>query len=53
MTSPDVRRSILRKMDQLTLPTEVRRALHIDVDDEIEFEIVEGGRVLMRGLNVA
>jgi antitoxin PrlF len=52
MTSQDVRRSTLREKGQLTLPSEVRRALHIDAGDEIEFQVVEGGQVLMRGLKM-
>lgn len=52
MTRQDVRRSTLREKGQLTLPTEVRAALHINAGDEIEFQVVEGGQVLMRGLKM-
>ncbi|MFC3986410.1 AbrB/MazE/SpoVT family DNA-binding domain-containing protein [Streptosporangium jomthongense] len=45
-------RTTLRRKGQLTLPSEVRSALHIDDGDEVEFEIVEPGVVVMRGLKM-
>lgn len=48
----DVRRGTLREKGQLTLPSEVRRALHIDAGDDVEFEILTSGQVLLRGLKM-
>lgn len=45
-------RTTLRRKGQLTLPADVRAALHIDDGDEVEFEIVEPGVVIMRGLKM-
>lgn len=42
-------RTVLRPKGQLTLPQEVRQALHVDEGDDIEFVVTDGG-VLMRGL---
>lgn len=47
----DTERSTLRAKGQLTLPSGVRDALHVDQGDDVEFEIVDGG-VLMRGLKL-
>lgn len=45
-------RTTLRQKGQITLPAEVRSALHVEDGDEIEFEITESGQVLMRGLKM-
>lgn len=45
-------RTTLRQKGQLTLPAEVRNALHVEEGDEIEFEVVDDGRVVMRGLKM-
>lgn len=45
-------RTTLRKKGQLTLPPEVRKALNVDHGDEVEFEIIEPGIVVMRGLKM-
>ena len=42
----------MRRKNQLTLPREVTEALHIREGDEVEFEIDEDGRVLLRGMTV-
>lgn len=52
MNAEDLRRSTLRERGQLTLPAEVRRALRVETGDEIEFQVVEGGQVLIRGLKM-
>lgn len=44
-------RAKLRDRGQVTLPPEVRAALHIDEGDDISFEVTEHG-VLMRGLTM-
>ncbi|KWX02244.1 AbrB/MazE/SpoVT family DNA-binding domain-containing protein [Carbonactinospora thermoautotrophica] len=43
-------RARLRHKGQLTLPPEVRDALHIAEGDEVEFTITEEGEVLLRGM---
>ena len=42
-------RSVLRAKGQLTLPGDVREALHVQEGDDIEFVLTDGG-VLMLGL---
>ena len=44
-------RSRLRERGQVTLPGDVRAALHVEEGDEIEFEVTADG-VLMRGLKM-
>jgi AbrB family looped-hinge helix DNA binding protein len=44
-------RAKLRDRGQITLPAEVRTALHIDEGDDVSFEVTEHG-VLMRGLTM-
>ncbi len=39
----------VRPKAQLTLPEEIRRALHIGEGDEVEFAVQEGGTVTIRG----
>jgi antitoxin PrlF len=39
----------VRPKAQLTLPEEIRRALHIGEGDEVEFAVQEDGTVTMRG----
>jgi AbrB family looped-hinge helix DNA binding protein len=43
-------RATVRKKAQLTLPAEVRAALHVVEGDEVEFTVTETGEVLLRGL---
>ena len=52
MADSETRRSTLRDRGQLTLPAAVRHALHVDAGDDVEFEVLEGGQVLMRGLKM-
>ena len=42
-------RARLRPKAQLTLPEEIRRALHISEGDEIEFAVNEDGVIMVRG----
>lgn len=42
-------RSRVRPKSQLTLPEEVRRALHVGEGDEVEFAVLDDGRVILRG----
>lgn len=44
-------RAKVRDRGQLTLPAEVRTALHVAEGDEVSFEMTEDG-VLMRGLTM-
>ncbi|MGH3829383.1 MAG: AbrB/MazE/SpoVT family DNA-binding domain-containing protein [Pseudonocardiaceae bacterium] len=44
------RRAMVRAKAQLTLPPEVRDALHVSEGDEVEFTITEAGDVLLRGM---
>jgi len=48
----DIGRSTLRDKGQLTLPKEVRDALHIEAGDEIEFQILSPGVATIRGLKL-
>jgi antitoxin PrlF len=43
-------RVTLRPKGQLTLPAEIREALHVAEGDEIEFDVAEDGVVVMHGL---
>jgi AbrB family looped-hinge helix DNA binding protein len=43
------RRAVVRGKSQLTLPAEVRAALHVREGDEVEFTVTESGEVLLRG----
>lgn len=45
-------RVTLRPKGQITLPSDVRDALHVDEGDEIEFEVYEPGVVVMHGLKM-
>jgi AbrB family looped-hinge helix DNA binding protein len=47
-----VTRTTLRNKGQVTLPAEVREALHVDEGDELEFEVTEPGVVVVRGLKM-
>ena len=40
----------LRGHYQITLPPEVRQALHVEVGDRLEFQIGDDGSVYVRGL---
>jgi antitoxin PrlF len=44
-------RTTLRGKGQLTLPAEVRAALHVEDGDEIEFEVVDDA-VVMHGMKM-
>lgn len=51
MSVEDLRRSAtLRAKSQLTLPSEIRSALHVTEGDEAEFVVTEDGQVVLRGL---
>lgn len=43
---------MLRSKNQLTLPPEVRAALHVHEGDEVEFTVTADGEVTLRGLAV-
>ncbi len=45
-------RARLRHKGQVTLPPEVRDALHVGEGDEVEFTVTESGAVRLRGLTV-
>jgi antitoxin PrlF len=47
-----VTRTTLRSKGQVTLPAEIREALHINEGDELEFEVIEPGVVVVRGLKM-
>lgn len=51
MTQTVVRTQV-RKKSQLTLPQEVRNALHLADGDEVEFTVTDSGEVTMRGMTV-
>ncbi len=42
-------RAIVRGRGQITLPREVREALHVDEGDDVAF-VIEAGQVTMRGM---
>ena len=44
------RAATVRAKSQLTLPSEVRSALHVAEGDEVEFVVGEDGSVMLRGL---
>lgn len=52
MTTDEITRSKLRDRGQVTLPTEVRLALHVDTGDDIEFALLPNGDVVMRGMKM-
>jgi antitoxin PrlF len=52
MTVDETRRSTLREKGQLTLPLDIRAALRIDPGDEVEFQVLAGGEVVLRGLKM-
>jgi len=41
---------MVRAKAQLTLPADVRAALHVDEGDEVEFTITDAGEVWLRGM---
>jgi len=43
-------RATLRPKGQLTLPAEIRQALHVDEGDEIDLEVTQDGVVVMVAL---
>lgn len=43
-------RAPVRNRWQVTLPHEVRKALHVQPGDDVEFEVAEDGTVQVRGL---
>jgi AbrB family looped-hinge helix DNA binding protein len=47
-----VARTTLRNKGQVTLPNDIREALHVSEGDELEFEVVEPGIVIVRGLKM-
>lgn len=42
----------MRDKGQVTLPARVREALHVEAGDEIEFELLAGGAVAIRGMKM-
>ncbi|WP_435110319.1 AbrB/MazE/SpoVT family DNA-binding domain-containing protein [Nocardiopsis synnemataformans] len=46
------RRATLRRKNQVTLPSEITRALHVQEGDEIEFSVTPEGEVVLRGLTI-
>lgn len=48
----EIGRSRLRDKGQLTLPADVREALHIEAGDEIEFQVLDDSSVILRGLKM-
>ena len=44
------RHATVRGKSQLTLPSEVREALHVEEGDEVEFVITDSGEVMLSGL---
>ncbi|MGH3274345.1 MAG: AbrB/MazE/SpoVT family DNA-binding domain-containing protein [Streptosporangiaceae bacterium] len=42
-------RAKVRPKAQLTLPEEIRRALHISEGDEVEFSVYDNGTITVRG----
>lgn len=47
-----VERVQLRRKGQLTVPPQVRRALHLSEGDEVEFTVHSDGEVTLRGMTV-
>jgi antitoxin PrlF len=43
-------RARLRHKGQVTLPSEVRDALHVGEGDEVEFTVTDSGEVVLRGM---
>lgn len=43
-------RTTLRSRGQVTLPADVRRALHVDEGDDIAFTVTDDNTVIMHGL---
>lgn len=43
-------RAVVRKKGQITLPQEIREALHIDEGDDIAFTLTDEGTVVLTGL---
>lgn len=50
--SSPVVRAALRKKNQITLPPEIRDALHLSEGDEVEFRVGADGEVTLRGMTV-
>jgi len=46
---PVTARAKLRPKSQLTLPEDIRRALHVSEGDEVEFRVEQGGTITVRG----
>ena len=44
-----MKRAVVRRRGQITLPREIREALHVEEGDDVAF-VVEAGQVTMRGL---
>ncbi|MCL2788168.1 MAG: AbrB/MazE/SpoVT family DNA-binding domain-containing protein [Micrococcales bacterium] len=40
----------LRDRNQITLPLDVRRALHVEIGDRLDFQVASDGTVSVRGL---
>ena len=44
-----MKRAVVRSRGQITLPREIREALHVEEGDDVAF-VVEAGQVTMRGM---
>jgi AbrB family looped-hinge helix DNA binding protein len=45
----EIKRAMIRAKNQITLPAEVSKALHVQEGDEVEFDLTEDGEVVLRG----
>ncbi|MEZ5331846.1 MAG: AbrB/MazE/SpoVT family DNA-binding domain-containing protein [Thermoanaerobaculia bacterium] len=43
-------RAVIRRKGQITLPREVREALHVEEGDDVAFTVEEDGTVVLTGL---
>lgn len=44
------KRAMLRSKGQITLPSEIRAALHVGEGDEVEFTVTDAGEILLRDM---
>lgn len=45
----EIKRAPVRAKNQITLPAEVSKALHVAEGDEVQFDLTEDGEVVLRG----
>lgn len=45
-----MQRAVVRKKGQITLPQEIREALHVEEGDSVAFTLTEEGAVVLSGL---